>query len=130
LSLFSKQKYAINLLNARSIWTPEPYQMLRWPNPSRLNSLWLGIVAPLIMLPGRLWNECIRVIFAGHLKVGLAMLGFIVSSSLEWLSWGLNGHAIAINLTPDVLAVSRFMDVDEAVADLMTGNEKLLIRVE
>lgn len=129
MSFLSSPRYSINLINAQSIWTPEPHQMLNWPNPSRLNSLWLGLVAPLIMLPGRLWNEVIRVAARGHVGSAAVMLGFIWSSSLLWAGWGLRGDAFALDLDPETLMWSRFLTPDQAIEALMAGDNDVITRL-
>lgn len=106
----------INPYAKTSGWFPEPYQLLQYPNENRLNSLWLGLVAPFVMLPGRLWNEVLRVLLAGHPLSALKnLLWMIPHTSLLWMKWGIRGHAYVVYATMDQLWGARFLKPHESV---------------
>ena len=88
--------FLINPYGKKSIWMPEPYQMLRYPNPSLLNSLWLGLVAPIVLLPCRVWHEFIKCLLVGELQIAALSARHLVSSSLCWAAWGVTGNAYAV----------------------------------
>jgi len=126
LKIPSTPRYVINLLNVKSTWTPEPYQMLNWPNPNYFNSLWLGLVAPLVMLPGRIWSEVIKPARAGHIRFALNMLVFIPKSSLLWAIWGISRQIIAPRIDPVTLRASRFMQPSEALKSFVDGDRRAI----
>lgn len=110
----------INLFAKPSTWCPEPYQILHFPNENRWNSAWLGLAAPLVMLPGRLWNEVLRVALRGRPGYALKhLLVHIPHTSFLWLRWGLAGEAYAIDATVKQMAGARYLLPHESLIATM-----------
>lgn len=116
----AKKITVINPFGKPSIWTPEPYQILCFPNENRLNSAWLGLVAPWVMLPGRLWREVLRVALLGRLLYAAKHLFWLIPyTSALWLVWGLKGHAYAVDATISQLTGARFLAPHESLIATM-----------
>lgn len=106
----------INPFAQPSSWFPEPHQILQYPNESRANAAWLGLVAPIVMLPGRLWNEVLRVALRGHLIAAVRHLVVAIpSTSARWVWWGITGKAYAVQATPAQLDGARFLAPHESI---------------
>ena len=101
--------FLINPYGKKSIWMPEPYQMLRYPNPSLLNSLWLGLVAPIVLLPHRIWREFIKCLLVDEFQIAALSARHLVSSSLRWVAWGITGNAYAVQASPFQLMLGHVL---------------------
>ena len=119
------RQFIISPLSEPSGWTPEPYQILNYPNENYLNSLWLGLVAPLVMFPTRLWNEVVRLALAGHLLLAAQMLVFIPISSIKWLWWGVRGMAYAVNAEPKELMQAHILQPHESLMAMVAGTPQV-----
>lgn len=110
----------ISPYSAPSIWFPSAWQIVNFPNENRLNSAWLGVVAPLLMLPGRLWYEFALPLLRGgnplwllkHLLIGIPL------TTLIWLVWGLMGEAYAVPATLDQMANAVVLDPAKSLVAL------------
>lgn len=107
-------RYHINMALAPLHWTPEIWQITKFVNPSVLNSLWLGTVWNLFLLPTRFWHECLVILAAGHMRLAFAQFGVILWSFWKVFTWGLNGNARAVNLPLDTIVQSTFLNAQEA----------------
>lgn len=121
--------YVANLRLLPCISFPNAYQMVNFPNPSRVHSLWLGTGANLLMLPERLWYEFLAILLRGRPLIALAMLGFIVLTSLTWLWWGIRGTAFAVGMPPSLLRSVRFLQPEACDALIELGVAKPMIFV-
>jgi hypothetical protein len=126
-----KARFLINPLVVESIWTPEPYQLFVWPNPSRLNSIWLGTVAQLVMLPGRIWTEFVMPLFLGYFFLAFWYgFWFIPTSTMKWLCAGLKGNLFAVRLPLEVAVQAELMTNEVALKFLCMGVEEPVIDME
>lgn len=126
----NQNHYIANLRLLPCISFPDAHQMLDFPNPSRLHSLWLGTGANLLMLPGRLWREFLTILLRGRPIIAVTMLGFIVLSSLLWLWWGIRGTAFAVGMSPDLMRHVRFLPPESCDQLIALGVGKPMIYVE
>ena len=121
-------QFLINPNADDSSWTPEPYQIICWPNPSRANSLWIGTVAQLVMLPGRLWTEVVRPLLRGRpLMALMCLLWFLPVSSLIWLWWGIRGDAYALKVDLQLMLRARVMTTDESLIAMALGLDEVAV---
>lgn len=118
----------INMIMAESsLWFPHAYQMVIWPNPSRLNALWLGLVAPLVMMPMRLMVEVILMALMGNIRMAGRNLVFVPISTVLWAFEGCKGNLFAIDLPYKDMVRARFLSVPECFLALRDGKDALLI---
>lgn len=120
--IFPTAPFLINPYGKKSIWMPEPYQMLRYPNPSYANSLWLGLAASIVMLPHRLWIEVLRQMLLGKFASSLQQLAFIPVSMLLWAWWGITGKAYAVDARPGELLFSHLLTPEQSSAISRVSN--------
>lgn len=121
-----KPIYLINLAAAPTMWDPEPWQIQKFPNPSYLNSLWIGLVWNLFLLPTRLWHEVIDTLLDGQI-LGALLLLVALPISMVRLAWlGLTCQAFGVRLGIDIVLSARFMTPREAYDDLKQGPGVLL----
>jgi hypothetical protein len=109
-----------------SLWFPEPHQIIDYPNESRLNSAWLGLVAPFVMLPGRIWNEVLRPALRGHVLFAIKHLLLIIPAT--WLIWildGLAGTAYAVKATPEQMKGAFYLDPPQSMIATLHGQEQV-----
>lgn len=128
---FPKSRFLINPLVAKSFWTPEPYQMVHWHNPSRLNSFWLGTIAQVVMLPGRLWHEFFLLMFMGHLRAA-AWFGLwcLPVSTFAWFVLGVRGRLFAIDLPIGIIANSEVMTEEVALQFMCLGVDEVVVDLQ
>lgn len=125
---FANTALLINPTMADSCWTPEPFQLINWPNPSRANSLWLGLVAPWVMLPGRLWSEVLRPLMYGMpLAALLYLFWFIPMTTLIWIYWGVRGDLFALDVDLATMTNSRMMTPDESLQAMAAGLDDVVV---
>lgn len=122
--------FLINPYGKKSLWMPEPYQMLRYPNPSLLNSLWLGLVAPVVLLPHRIWHEFIKCMLVGEFGVAKFSARHIVSSSLRWAWWGITGNAYAVQAHPLQLLLGHVLPPKYSALVSANGGATQVIELE
>ena len=122
--------FLINPYGKKSIWMPEPYQMLRYPNPSLLNSLWLGLVAPIVLLPYRIWHEFIKWLLVGELQIAALSGRRLVSSSLRWAAWGVAGNAYAVQAHPSQLMLGHVLPPKDSALLSAEGGAGHVIELE
>ena len=122
--------FLINPYGKKSIWMPEPYQMLRYPNPSLLNSLWLGLVAPIVLLPCRVWHEFIKCLLVGELQIAALSARHLVSSSLRWAAWGVTGNAYAVQASPFQLMLGHVLPPKYSALVSANGGSIQVIELE
>lgn len=120
-------KVLINMVLAEPFWTPEPYQIIRFRNTNKLNSLWLGTVAPIILLPTRIWHEIIMVALMGHFMHSLRMMAFVPISMFHWFWWGVTGQAHAINQPLSVLTQSHFLSPADCLKAIAAGCDEVVM---
>jgi hypothetical protein len=119
--------FSVNMALAPLHWTPEVWQMRRFTNPSRANSLWLGMVWNVILLPNRLWHEFGAIAITG--RVDLALLHLLIAipgSFATFLWWGLIGKARAVRLPLDVVINAEFMDEQRCARQIILGHHELV----
>jgi hypothetical protein len=118
--------FELNPALARLHWTPEPYQILKYRNPSYLNSLWLGTFWNVFLLPTRLWVEVVLACI--HDGLGEALLGLLslVVSMVIRFAFGIAGFARGVDLPIETLLHCRVLDEIEAVAEIKAGTAVLV----
>lgn len=122
--------FLINPYGKKSIWMPEPYQMLCYPNPSLPNSLWLGLVAPIVLLPHRIWHEFIKCLLVGEFQTAALSALHIVSSSLRWAAWGVTGNAYAVQASPFQLMLGHVLPPKYSALVSANGGSIQVIELE
>jgi hypothetical protein len=116
----------INPFAKPSGWFPEPHQIITYPNESRLNSAWLGLVAPFVMLPGRIWSEVLRPALKGHFLFALKHLLLVIPGTwLIWLVEGLLGDAYAIDATPEQMKGAHYLLPPESIVATLSGQAQV-----
>lgn len=132
-------RYAINPAVAPLQWSPEPYQLVRFHNPRYWNSLWLGTVWNVALLPTRIWRNIGRPARAMFGSVGdgwnvavwvLTFLIMLVFTPLEVVYdflLGVSGNLRAVPLDEFVMAYARRMSEREAYEIMKRGEYALLV---
>jgi len=118
-----------NLRLAPSIWCPMPHQVLDFPNPSRLQSLWIGTVAQLYMLPVRLWREFLAILLKGRPLVAALSLLYVMWSTLLWVWWGVRGTAFGVDMPARLVSATKFLPPDACDAAIRYGSRARLWHV-
>lgn len=116
-----------NMLMAPPVWAAEPWQLCAARNPSYLNSLWLGTVWNIVLLPTRIWKELLRPLLWGRIELFLAMLAFMPLSIAKFFWLGITGRLHSLMLPPDVCPSILLMeDEDAAAVKAMHPNSRML----
>lgn len=126
-------RYIINPMAAREpLWLPHVWQMAVADarNPSYLNSLWLGTVYNLMLVPQRLFSETLVSLFNFQLGKCLFSLFAIPVSVLLFLIMGLSGRLAGINVTLEQAANALILKPAEGLAALEEGFTDLVIDLD
>jgi hypothetical protein len=127
MSTDRKYVYVVNLALAQSSWSPEAYQLVEFPNTNYANSLFIGLLTPVVTLPSRLYQEVVRVALKWHLGLALASLFVrIPLTSLRWAWWGIRGRAFGMQMPPDMIVQSKFLSPFECAVDLASGDGEVI----
>lgn len=104
--------FVINLAWNEPSWTPETWQMMPivFKNRSYLNSLWLGTVWQLVLLPGYLRDAMQIAWYVGLLKGLSCLFVHIPAAILKRLVFGVLGRLNAVRLPQAILVESGFMN--------------------
>lgn len=127
MSVNNKYVYVVNLALAKSSWSPEAYQLVEFPNVNYANSLFVGLLTPLVTLPSRLYREVIRLALNRHL--GLALVSLFIRipfTSLCWVWWGIRGRAFGVQMPLSIIVQSKFLTPFECAADLASGESDVI----
>jgi hypothetical protein len=122
--------WIINMRRAPAVWTPEPWEIQYFQNPSYLNSLWIGIVWNVVLAPWRFMHEVLKTVFEGHLLMALILLVLLPISMVKLAFAGICGQVHAVRLPIDILLMSRLMTPSECEADIRDGPGLLIRPVE
>lgn len=114
-------RYVLNPAVMRLTWNPEAWQVVRFMNPNYANSLWLGTVWNIALLPTRLWQEVARPALAGHIRLACQMASRIVTTTLETAGWGLMGRARPLPVSAALLCDADILSEQQARAMLEAG---------
>ena len=119
--------YLINMALAPLAWTPECWQMRPFINPSRANSVWLGTVWNVILIPTRIWHEVLRPLLHGEVRVALFYLFLILPATVfQFLVLGLQGALRAHSLPLEVCTDAEFLEEWEAALQMRRNDWQLV----
>lgn len=125
----TKPNLLLNPAVAALCWTPEAFQYVYFPNPRYLNSLWLGTVWNVTLLPTRIFQEVINPLLRGYLTFPLIHLFVTMPISVGvFFLRGLIGRCRAVNLPIATMATARSITPEEAMEQFNRGNYELLWR--
>lgn len=120
----------VNMLLAPPRWTPEPWQICAAKNPTYLNSVWIGTVWNLIMLPSRFWPELLRPLLWGQLELALRSLLIIPTTTLGMFWFGLLGRMHSLPLSPvATMGLLVMEDEDAELVAAMSDNARMLTMI-
>lgn len=117
-------RYIINpVATPRSLWAPEIYQTVcGYRNPSYLNSLWLGMVWPVLALPYRVVREVLWPLFNFDFSTALLSLVMLpVTVGYNFLRC-VTGHVMAIEATIDQVTNAIILSPEQGAAAVFEGH--------
>lgn len=120
-------RYVVNPALSTLAWTPEPWQVIIFYNPSWFNSLWLGTAWNLFVFPSRLWSEVIKTALSGRFERAPFMLFYLLSSTCLWMLAGVLGRLRGIHVPFEVRFNSHIMNHTQAGEALKAGNSAFVI---
>lgn len=126
----AKPRFLINAALFNLMWTPEPWQIVRFPNPSYANSLWLGTVWNFMNLPTRAWHEVIRVLFSRHALYAPYMLWMLLYTTFRQVLWGFVGMNRAIDVPIELRIKADIMEPVEAANRIKAGDARAVVEQE
>ena len=117
-------RYVINPIAApRPIWTPEIYQTVcGYRNPSYLNSLWLGIVWPVLAFPYRVFREVLWPLFNLNFSTALGSVVTIPITIIWNLFRSVTGHVMAIDVAIEQVMDSIILSPEQGAAAVFEGH--------
>lgn len=119
------KRYLINpVAVGPALWFPQAFQL--FPGQRRasyLNSLWLGTVYNLMILPYRFTCECLRNLFHFRLVRLLQALWVLPLSVLLFAFYGILGQLAAVDITIEQLADSKIASDADGELMLALGNK-------
>lgn len=121
------ERYKINAALLPLAWTPEPWQVVYFPNPNRLNSIWLGTVWNFMLFPTRLWFEVIRLLTTKAWFLVPATLAGLMLSLPRWVWAGFCGNLRALPVDMHTRLHADIMTPAEAAAAITAGDERAVI---
>jgi len=127
ISAIDQAEWHINMRVAPRKWTAEPWEYQFFPNPSYLNSLWLGIGWNIVLVPWRFLHEVIVPLLHLQLVQALILLILLPISVVRLAVSGLLGRCHAVRMPIEVAISSRTMTPGEADAALKAGASDLFV---
>lgn len=117
-------RYIINPIAApRPLWAPEIYQTVcGYRNPSYLNSLWLGLVWPVLALPYRVFREVLWPLFNFDFGTALGSIAGLPASMAWNLLRCVTGHVMAIDVTVDQVTDAIVLCPKQGAAAVFEGH--------
>jgi hypothetical protein len=125
-------RYAISpAAQVGSVWVPEVFQLVvNYQNPNYLNSLWLGTVWNLGVIPYRVFREFLVALF--HFRFGVALLSIFVipASALLIFVKGVLGkvraHCVPLELVQQSVLLSKY----ESDTAFSRGHKEVVIDLD
>jgi hypothetical protein len=121
------ERYKVNAALMPLSWTPEPWQVVYFPNPNRLNSIWIGTVWNFMLIPTRMWFEVIRLCVTPAWYITPMTLMAVLLSSLKWVLAGFAGKLRALPIDLQTRLHSDIMTPEEAASAIKAGDERAVI---
>lgn len=120
-------RYKVNAALLPLNWTPEPWQVVYFPNPSLMNSIWLGTVWNVMVLPTRLYYEFFRLLFSPLWFLAPATLCVVIGGFFKWIGMGFAGQLRGTKLPMEIRANAVFMLPNECVHAIHAGDDRAII---
>lgn len=110
------------------MWSPHVYQMvLGHKNPSYLNSLWLGTVWNLLLLPFRVAIEVLWPLFNFELQLMCLSLWYVPVGSFRLLASSLSGHAMGLRISCEQMVSGRVLTPAQGRGAVASGFDTVVI---
>lgn len=120
-------RYRINAALLPLNWTPEPWQVIYFPNPNRWNSIWLGTVWNFMLFPTRVNKEFLQVLFSAQWIYAFPLLGAMFVGCFKWLAMGFSGKLRAVKLPAKIRMQAEFFTAEEAALAIRAGDTRGVI---
>lgn len=124
-------QYIVNPMAAKKqCWFPDTHQLIGgYTNPNYLNSLWLGIIYPMVLLPLRLLN-CINALLQLRFAVFFAILLSFTIGTIKMVWSGIQGKLMAVDIEFDIAVRSIILKPEQAQTAIAKGYNNLVMDAE
>lgn len=125
-------RYAINpQAQKRSIWTPEIYQLVLGQGcTGYLNSVWLGTIWNLILMPSRFLVEVVWNVFNFRFQQALFSLLMLLPTSLWLVYMGLRGSLRVVPITAEIAARSIILSPEQCMTAIQRGYTDVIVDLD